>query len=140
MKKLLISSLFLFSLSACPPLPRQVAFSKIEYQAFSRGSSQYILLEKGSLKYVLNQRDTVTKKLQEHHYKALYSLLKEIDLSALESLKVPSTKHQTDAALAASLAIIDIHQKEFVSPTFDDNNPPKEIKDLVEYLRGLTQE
>jgi hypothetical protein len=141
MKRILALIIFCsIFLIACPPLPWHTAFSKIEYEAFSRGASEYILVEQGQIKYVENRQDTISKPLKKKHYKELYEFLKDLELSSLETLEVPSTRHQTDAALAASLAITDKDQNEYVTPTFDDDNPPQEIKELVAYLKGLTKE
>ncbi len=130
-------SLFLF---ACLPVPQQTSFFKIEYEAYTRGAAEYILLENGQIKHVLNRQDTVSKPLKEIHYKKLSAFLKELNLSSLETLSIPSTRHQSDGSMAASLLISDKDQKEYVTPTFDDNNPPKEIKPLIDYLKSIAKE
>ena len=140
MKKLFTLSLLTFFLFACPPVSQKKNFSKIEYEAYTRGSANYILIKEGVLKHVLNRQDTTTITLKEKQNTKLYNLLKDLELSSLEKLALPSTRHQTDGSMAATLAISDTNQKEYVTSTFDDDNPPKEIKPLIEYLKSLTQE
>ena len=132
----IVCPLFLF---ACPPLPQHSAFSKIEYEAYGRGGSEYVLLEEGKLKYVQNRQDTITKTLKNKDYKAIYEQIKDLELSSLENLKVPSTRHRTDGAFAAVLVVWNSEGNEFASPTFDDDNPPNEIKGLVDYIKSLVK-
>lgn len=133
---LVFSSLFLM---ACPPLPHHMAYKKMEYKALGRAGSEYIVLDRSELKYVLNHQDTITKRLKNKHVKELYQFLKDLDISTLEKLEVPSKKHLFDGALAARLSIYQFSNREHTTPTFDHNNPPKELKGLVEYIRGFIE-
>lgn len=137
MKKTLIllsfCSLFLFG---CPQQYEMTAFEKIDYSAITRGSSQQITLEKGQLTSFKNHKETLNKKLDKKMYKSLFKLLKGMDLSALEKLAVPSKKHQYDGALASTITIV-AKGKTYTSPVFDDDNPPTELKKLVEYLQSI---
>tara|TARA_R110000787_G_scaffold45993_10_gene111957 strand:+ start:4498 stop:4974 length:477 start_codon:yes stop_codon:yes gene_type:complete len=139
MKKTLIllsfCSLFLFG---CPPPMEMTAFEKIDYTAITRGSSQQITLEKEQLTSFQNNKEVLRKPLNKNTYNALFKLLKRLDLSALEKLVIPSKRHQSDGALAARITILS-KGKTYTSPTFDHDNPPKEIKPLVDYLQSLIQ-
>lgn len=55
---------------------------------------------------------------------------------ALNSLEVPSKKHQFDGALAANLTIKK-EGEEFTTQTFDHGNPPAEVKALVDEIVTL---
>lgn len=124
-------------LMACPPLPHhRVYFEKIEYSAQSRGASEYIMLYKGDIKYVQNHQDTITKSMRTKDAKRLLKILDKVPQN-LESLKVPSKKHQFDGALAGVLSITMADDTKTTSPTFDDNNPPEEIKELIDYIKNL---
>ena len=123
---------------ACPPLPhRMMSLFKIEYSTFGKAGSEYIKIEDRTLSYVKNQQDTITRKLRKKHYSQLHELFKEISLDSLETLKIPTKRHQADAALAATLLVTDINSKEYLSPTFDDDNPPQKIKALITYIKEL---
>lgn len=124
----------------CPPLPHHyVPLYKIEYKSIGRGGSEYILLEKRTLKYVQNRQDTVIKRLKNKHYKVLHSFLKDINLDSLSLLEVPSRKHQFDGALATTLIITDPQPIVHTSPTFDDDNPPNKIRGIIEYIKSISK-
>jgi hypothetical protein len=125
---------------ACPPLPHHVMSQfKVEYSSIGKGGSEYIQIEKRKLTYIKNQQDTITRKLRKRHYPELYSLFSKIPLDSLEHLSVPSKRHQFDGANATTLTITDINSKQYRSPTFDDDNPPEELKELIEYMKELTK-
>ena len=132
--------LFCMLLMGCPPLPHHyVPMYKIEYKSFGRSGSEYILLEKSTLKYVENRQDTIMKRLKRKHYKALHEYFKEINLNSLRTLEVPSKKHQFDGALATTLTITDPKPEVYRTPTFDDDNPPKKIKGIIAYIKSISK-
>ncbi|MBL4604543.1 MAG: hypothetical protein JKY02_02430 [Flavobacteriaceae bacterium] len=139
MKKTLLllcfCSLFLFG---CPPPKELTAFQKIDYKAITRGSSFQITLEKGSLRYLKNNIETLKKSLSMKNYKSIYKLLKNIDLATIDKIEPPSKRHQFDGALLGVLEI-QSQRKIYTSVSFDDDNPPKELKALIDYLKSLTQ-
>lgn len=141
MKRRIVPLLFLsLLLTGCPPLPHHyVPLYKIEYQSIGRGGSEYISLEKSTLKYVENRQDTLTKRLKNKHYRALHNFLKEINLDSLSLLEVPSKKHQFDGALATTLIITDPKPETHKTPTFDHDNPPQEIKGIIDYIKSLSK-
>jgi len=131
---------FCLLLTGCPPLPHHyVPLYKIEYKSYGRGGSEYILLEKGTVKYVQNNQDTIARQLRNKHFRMLHAYLQGINLESLSLIEVPSKKHQYDGALATNLIISDVRPFVYTSPTFDDDNPPKEIKGIVEYIRDLAK-
>jgi heat shock protein HslJ len=131
---------FCLLLMGCPPLPHHyVPLYKIEYKSFGRNGSEYILLEKSTLKYMENRQDTITKRLKNKHYRALHNYLKEINLDSLPLLEVPSKKHQFDGALATTLIITDAKPEVYKTSTFDNDNPPKEIKGIIEYIKSISK-
>lgn len=130
-----ICSLLLFG---CPPPQELTAFQKIDYKAITRGSSSQITLEKGVLIRLQNNKEVLKKTLSKKIYKTLFKLLKDIDLNNIDKIVPPSKKHQSDGALLGSLEIMS-KGKTYTSVSFDDNNPPKELKELIEYLKSFTQ-
>ena len=122
---------------ACPENQNLKDFDKIEYNAFTRGRSETITLENGLLKHSENQ-NTIEKKLKNKDYKKLYKLLKELNLASLDKLTPPTTRHRFDGAMGATLSISKKGNTN-TTPTFDDDNPPVEIKKLISYLQSLTK-
>jgi hypothetical protein len=141
MKRRIVPLLFMGVLfMGCPPLPHHyVPLYKIEYRSIGRGDSEYIFLEKSSLKYVEYRQDTVVKHLKNKHYKTLHFLLKDIHLDSLSVLEVPSKKYQFDGALATTFAITDTKPEVYKTSIFDHDNPPKEIKGIIEYIKSIAK-
>lgn len=139
MKKTLLllsfSSLFFFGCLSSQELSE---YQKIDYKAITRGSSFQILLEKGVLTYIDNNKEPVKKTLSKKESKVIYKSLKNIDLGTIDKIEPPSKRHQFDGALLATLEIVS-KEKTYTSVSFDDDNPPKELKELVDYLKSLTQ-
>lgn len=68
--------------------------------------------------------------------KNITNLVSKLNFSELEQLMPPSIAHQYDGAYAASFTII-VNGKSFVAPTFDEGNPPAQIKEIVDLLYKL---
>lgn len=62
----------------------------------------------------------------------------EIDVNKISTFQSTSTKRFTDAALASVITITK-DGKEYHSTTFDSGNPPKELKNLYDLIRKLTE-
>jgi hypothetical protein len=104
----------------------------IKYSAFTRGTSKEIVVnEKG---VISNKND---KKLRQTEGKSTLSqcqkLIKNINLESISALKAPSKRRASDGALHASIEII-TKDKTYQSNEFDEGNPPKELKKLVDYI------
>ncbi len=128
-------SLILFG---CSSSQEVFAFQKIDYKAQTRGASFQITLEKEILTYTENNKEVFQKSLSKKESKAIHKLLKSIDLNRIDKIVAPSKKHQSDRSL---IAFLEIESKGTIykSISFDDDNPPKELKKLVDYLKSLTQ-
>jgi len=125
---------------ACPPLPHHSVYGyKIEYTSTGRAGSEYILLKDGKIKYVESNQDTVSNTLRKRDYKTLYSFLKNLNLDSLETMKAPSKKYLYDGALATTLIITDLSLEPHKTPTFDHDNPPEMIKELIAYIQKISK-
>ena len=69
-------------------------------------------------------------------WEVLTDLLSEIEAHTIASVEVPSKSHQFDGAAITHLKIL-TSEDEIVSPAFDDNNPPSELKPVIDKLIGL---
>ena len=130
--------MFLFSisllLSACPPLPQHI-YDKVEYKAITRGSSESILIEtidrgKTKLTHSKNSKEQINRVLNKKESLGLYSILRSLDHTQIDQLEVPSKKHQYDGALVTTIEIT-VRNKAYRSVSFDHDNPPKELKSLI---------
>ena len=71
--------------------------------------------------------------------KQLIDLIKKIDLQNISNLKAPSNKRAFDGALHATLSI-KTESNNYISSQFDDDNPPKELKVLIDIMKTYCEE
>lgn len=65
-------------------------------------------------------------------------LISKIDLESIESLKMPSSLHASDQAAYGQL-VIKTESQVYTSPMFDDNNPPSDLKTLIEEIYNMAE-
>ena len=102
----------------------------------TRGYSTEIVLQDNTLKYFKNTRENRSLTLTEEVKDSLNTLVKKINLNTINQLKAPSNEYQFDGAMYATVAVI-LNGKTYTSAGFDDDNPPKELIPLVNYLLTL---
>ena len=119
-------------LVGCSTEKEVATFQKIEYKAITRGYSKQIILQKDSLRYFENNRETrsliITKKIKN----TLNGFLEKLNLTSLHQLISPSEKHQYDGAMFTTIEIV-WDDKKYKSAGFDDDNPPKELIPFFHY-------
>ena len=119
------------------PVPLKVTnFEQIEYSAISRGKSERVIVQKDRYSYFLNDKKVLQTLLTKTNLNVLATILAGLDVAAIEDLQAPSNRHQFDGAMVTSLAIKS-EGKTHRSATFDDDNPPEELKELINYLLGM---
>lgn len=128
--RIFIFVLLLFSFSK--GISQKYNVIEFEYIASTRGVLNQVIIKKDSSTIkTLNQTKII--KTSPEKWSKLLSLVKIIDLNTLKDLEAPSDKRFSDAALSAHLNIITIAKK-YESSDFDHDNPPKEIKKIVNEL------
>jgi len=139
----LLSFLSLF-LTGCPPLP-QYQYNEITYKAITRGYSEVIRIKKSEtgylkieLTHLKNNKEVFKRNYKNRELKYVHKMIEKIDLNTIHQLEIPSKKHQYDGAMITTIEITTTNDK-YISTSFDDDNPPKELKELVNYLRSLTK-
>lgn len=128
-------SLFLFLIFAMvnaslPDNPPQ--FRSIKLSEFTRGTMRMIEVTPKQKTVILNS-ETYTDVMEPELWKQIVEEAGKLPLRNLESITVPSKKHQVDAALHASLTFV-MRDTSVFTPTFDHNAPPKEYKPLIDIL------
>ncbi|MDA9070606.1 hypothetical protein N9K11_00740 [bacterium] len=125
-------------LVGCSTEKEVATFQKIEYKAITRGYSKQIVIQKDSLRYFENNRETrsliITKKIKN----TLNGFLEKLNLTSLHQLKSTSEKHQYDGAMYTTIEVI-WDNKTYKSVGFDDDNPPKELIPFLHYLVALVK-
>jgi len=134
MKKILLICFSL--LVSCSSIQQETAFQKINYKAMTRGYSTEIVLQDNTLKYFKNTKENRSLTLTEEVKDSLNTLVKKINLNTINQLKAPSNEYQFDGAMYATVAVV-LNGKTYTSAGFDDDNPPKELTPLVNYLLTL---
>ena len=114
-------------------LPEAINVEKIEYSAITRGKSERAVVHKGRYSYFLNDKKVHHTALTGSDSKMLTQILAGIDVAAIKDLQAPSKRHQFDGAMVTSVAIT-ANGKTHRSVTFDNDNPPQALKELVNFL------
>ena len=110
---------------------------EVVFNAHTRGSSENITVVNYNV-YHKTQKDSKTHFINKDKREAMEAIINKIDVAKIADLKAPSNKRMFDGALHATVTI-KIGDKTYVSSSFDDNNPPAELKPLVDLLRGFLE-
>lgn len=108
------------------------------YQASSRGFAKYVSV---SEKVVQVSSDRSLQKMESfdcetEDWQELKKMVENMNPDDLKGLKAPSDKHTFDGAAGASLTITQ-GDLAYITPTFDDGNPPAEIEKLVNKVLAI---
>ena len=121
---------------SCSSIQQKAVFQKINYKAMTRGYSTEIVLQDNTLKYFKNTKENRSLTITEEIKDSLNTLIKKINLKTINQLKAPSNNYQFDGAMYATVAVV-LNGKTYTSAGFDDDNPPKELTPLVNFLLTL---
>lgn len=69
-------------------------------------------------------------------WKEIQNLVSEIDLKDMNSWEAPTQERFHDGARATTI-LIEANGEEYSSQSFDEGNPPAELKKLYDYLESL---
>lgn len=72
-------------------------------------------------------------------WKKINDLIRKLDLNQMENWPAPTHDYAFDGARASSIHI-ERNGKIFTSQTFDEGRPPKELKELYDYLESLVNQ
>ena len=112
--------------------------TRIQYVETSLAKSEKFLFENGKITFFkdgsLKGRAELTKKQKI----AFSKIVKLIDMDHLSTLAIPSKRFMFDGSAFGQLKIVSA-RKISSTPLFDVDNPPKEILELVRYLKNLAK-
>ena len=140
MKKLMPILLIAVAFFGCASsaLKQQSSDISIEYRAITRGRNVHAMLTKDSVKGYSKGRieNSVDKAMPKEEWDGVLTELEKVDLDKMQALPAPSTKHQYDGAMGATLTV-KVADKIYQTVTFDHGNPPAEIAALVNKITTL---
>jgi hypothetical protein len=130
---LLVCIALLLSAKATGSAKLHNSFTGLTYSTVSMRSSQTITILDGIYRRYSNGEKVVGHRLAKSELSMLYQLVGSIDLSKINDLEVPSRRHRFDGAMLAVIEV-QIGQEVYVSVPFDHDNPPSQLKPLVDQL------
>ncbi|MGG8497179.1 hypothetical protein ACQY1Q_12240 [Tenacibaculum sp. TC6] len=131
----LTSILFLMIVSCGYAQEGAKDFDEIVYNEFTRGSFSIITVtkNKASFKGKNSEKSVEVSKVKRDE---LSKLLGKIDLESIKNLDTPTEKRASDRSMHANVTI-KIGDKSYTSVTFDADNPPKELKEIIKTVLGV---
>jgi len=137
LKKIPLYLLFLILVYSCGSQNLEEKNMIVTLSAQTRGASKIIIITniEGGYK-TLHQEKLFS--LSDKEKQQLNSFVSNVNLSEISQLIAPSQKRFSDGALAADLEI-QIGEKIYNSSQFDYDNPPKELKNLIGFLKSLIE-
>lgn len=138
MKKITLLLIIITSLSCVSQKDNQTStISEVTFNAHTRGAMENISLIDNTVTYK-DYNTTKTYSITKVQKEQLLDLIKNLELKSISELKAPSNKRATDAALHASLQIKTTNET-YISSDFDHDNPPSELKPIVDLLRDFVK-
>jgi len=110
---------------------------EIIYNAITRGRSENITLRGSTLQYKTT-KESIFINLTKEQLEKVNTEVSKINLNEINTLKAPTNKRFYDGAMHTSI-LIKSNSMEYTSATFDDTNPPAELKALCDLLLNLAK-
>lgn len=116
--------------------------TRIEFNSGTRTQRQQVILTPDSIRIIredfrVDQRPDITdRSMTSREWKALISSLKDVRLSEIKNLQSPSMRRTYDAAAHGSL-IITTSNGETYTHGFDDENPHRKLRNLMDQIRRV---
>ncbi len=139
--KYLLSLVILLTSLSCVSQKNNTSSDSIQeivFNAQTRGRLENITISDKTVFYK-TYNTSKTFGIDSNQKKQLIDLIKKIDLQNISNLKAPSNKRAFDGALHATLSI-KTESNNYISSQFDDDNPPKELKVLIDQIKTYCKE
>lgn len=122
--------------------PQKTDITQIKYRAITRGAEKGVTIARGNINVsetrLGGKNISASYPISVENWNRLVAMAQKADpVKKLGTYEAPSKKHQFDGAMAANL-IISVGDTHYSSVTFDDGNPPAEIKALVDEVIGIS--
>jgi len=120
----------------------QTEISRITLEKISRGSQFKIEIDKQEVSLDSNGLDgeeAVIGNTNPEEWVKINKLIKKLDLDDMINWRSPTTERFYDGARITTIRI-EKDGKIYKSQTFDEGNPPAQLKDLYNYLESLVNQ
>jgi len=130
---------FLLAFSqSCDQYPTgNTKISSLTYSANTRGSSYQCTIDSMSIKVQSNEKSN-ERQITSEDWFAIVAKAKTISLTNLENFKATTDKSSTDRARIAMIKI-QANDKIYESTSFDEGNPPNELKELINLMLTMAK-
>ena len=115
-----------------------IEISRIQYVEISLAKSEKFLFENGKITFFEDGSFEGQAELTKKQKTAFSKIVKLINMDHLSTLAIPSKKFMFDGSAFGQLKIVSA-KKISSTPLFDVDNPPKEILEIVRYLKNLAE-
>jgi hypothetical protein len=134
--KTIISLLIILTSVSCVSQKKsqENSIKEVVFNAQTRGALENIALKGVNIEYE-TYGDTKNIIIDEKQKNKLFDLINAIDLNEIATFKASTENRASDRAMHATLSI-KTDKGVFTSNQFDDNNPPEELKKIIELLRS----
>ena len=114
--------------------------TSVKYVTQSRGTYNYVSISKSTIALSKDQslHSFTNYTCPEKDWKELNMFIEAVNLEMVQKLEAPTDKRSSNGAAAATLSI-QIGDILYITPTFDDGAPPKEIEDVVNKVLSIKE-
>ncbi|MDY0781227.1 hypothetical protein [Tenacibaculum sp. IB213877] len=121
----------------CVAQKTTVTYDEVVYEAITRGRFKNITVVNSEVKYKSSDEEKKTV-ISSEEVKQLNDAVSKLKLEEIKNLKAPTNKRMYDGSMHAVVKI-KIGEDQYVSSTFDDGHPPKELQELVNVLMDFIE-
>lgn len=118
--------------------------SKIKLEKVTIGSNSVLEITKNEILHSETQRDgsgdAVKGEMSQKNWKEINSLVSKLDLSQIDQWEGPTQARFYDGAKATVIIIEFDNGEVYNSQSFDEGEPPVELKELYGYLESLVNQ
>lgn len=133
---ILVAFIALFCINCTSQLKKnQQMIDNITLSERTRGTQRMYNISNENMEIAINGEKSAYK-VSQAEWSRIAEAASSINLEEISAYKAPTTKRFSDAALASTIKVKN-ENKEFESVSFDEGNPPAELKNLYFEMKKL---